>query len=109
MAICKIGKEWFGGNNSESTISDFMKQFKRKRLEGVERSERGDLLLSFSDEDDYNNKNVVRQYSKKKYNNSEDCIKMFKSFDSPTEWQVISVIELPRVWLIFFRRNILKE
>lgn len=96
--------------NVEVWLSKILNENKKRRLEKV-KFENGDLSLIFSDEENWSVKTVVKQYSKKKYENKDICIYKFErgngyKYGIPrTVWQVREVIDLPKIWLIFFERN----
>ena len=108
--VIKVTKEFLMCRNKELLMSEVLKENRQRRLVDVN-LENENLFLTFSDECNCEIKTVVKQYSKKKYKDITECIKIFqrnkyyKLFTAGTVWRIIKVIELPNVWLIFFERN----
>ena len=102
-----------GEHKKESTISKILNEEKGRCIEKVELN--GETLtISFSYTKRYRIKNVVKQYSKERYNEGvgqaiSDFLennKILKAcFGYHTPYSVIEVIELQDVWLVFFERN----
>lgn len=96
--------------NKEKILSAILKNERQRLLESVSLEDE-DLLLTFSDNKNYAMKMVVKQYSKKKYKDKNEFLskflrsKCYKFMPGCTVWKVVGVIELPEVWLAFFKRN----